>query len=266
MAGPIFRRCWLAAGALALQTGVAFADTSYVRPNLFTTVVADRVTAQSSFTEDFSNPNIAVRSDAWTLIKPDGSMAPPDRVETFTQLTILETTLTGGDGTYRLSTGERLGRVGPQVLENGVWRPYSPGRDIPEGTPTRQSQTATVADVYITRGAPTRAAVDARIGALQLLPVTHPNDVYLDTGFEFRVLLNGEPVANQQVEMWREGGAYEEPQYRKHLTSDDSGLVTVQFDTPGVYLIWTRLSAPAPAGAQTPIRSYTTSLTLEVQP
>lgn len=118
----------------------------------------------------------------------------------------------------------------------------------------------------MTRGAPTKQPVEATIGALALKPVTHPNDVYLDTGFEFRVLLNGKPVAGQHIEIWREGGAYEEPAYRKDMTAAADGTVKVAFDKPGVYLIWTRLSGDAPAGAATPVRSYTTSLTLEVQP
>lgn len=243
----------------------AGADTSYLKPNFFTTANADIVTVQSSFTEDFPNPSIAVKSEAWTVIGPDGQPAKFDTVQPFTQVTILEAA-TKTPGTYRLSTGERLGRVGPQILVDGVWQPFAPDREIPAGAQTRQSQTATVADVYVTRGAPTKAPVDAVIGALQLKPATHPNDVYLDKGFAFHVLLNGKPVANQRVEIWREGGAYEEPAYRKELTSAADGSVKVTFDKPGVYLIWTRLSADAPAGAATPMRSYTTSLTLEVQP
>ncbi|HOZ28052.1 MAG TPA: DUF4198 domain-containing protein [Hyphomonadaceae bacterium] len=258
--------CATAALVLAIAAGVpAGADTSYLKPNFFTTANADIVTVQSSFTEDFPNPSVAVKSDAWTVIGPDGQITKFDTVQPFTQVTILEAA-TKAQGTYRLSTGERLGRSGAQVLVDGVWQPFAPGREIPAGAQTRQSQTATVADVYVTRGAPTKAPVEASVGALALKPVTHPNDVYLDTGFEFRVLLNGKPVANQQVEVWREGGAYEEPAYRKLLTSAADGTIKAAFDKPGVYLIWTRLSADAPAGAATPVRSYTTSLTLEVQP
>lgn len=259
--------CATAALVLALVAGgvPASADTSYLKPNFFTTANSDIVTVQSSFTEDFANPSVAVKSDAWTVLGPDGKPAKFDTVQPFTQITILEAA-TKAQGTYRLSTGERLGRAGPQVLVDGVWQPFAPGREIPAGAQTRQSQTATVADVYVTRGAPTTAPVEAAIGALALKPVTHPNDVYLDSGFEFRVLLNGKPVANQQVEVWREGGAYEEPAYRKLLTSGADGTIKATFDKPGVYLIWTRLSADAPAGAATPVRSYTTSLTLEVQP
>lgn len=261
---------WGCATAVLVLAGMAAgapagADTSYLKPNVFTTANADIVTVQSSFTEDFANPSVAVKSDAWTIIGPDGTALTYDTVQPFTQVTILEAA-TKTNGTYRLSTGERLGRSGPQVLVDGVWQPFAPGREIPAGAQTRQSQTATVADVYVTRGAPTAAPVEATIGALALKPVTHPNDVYLDTGFEFRVLLNGKPVPNQTVEIWREGGAYEEPAYRKELKSGADGAIKAAFDRPGVYLIWTRLSADAPKGAATPVRSYTTSLTLEVQP
>ncbi len=262
---------WSALPALALLglavglAGAARADTSYLRPNWFTTATGDLVTVQSSFTEDFSNPAVGVKSEAWTVIGPDGAASTFKTRGEFTQLTVLEAE-TKANGTYRLSTGERLGRVGPQVLVDGVWQPFAPGREIPPGAQTRQSQTATVADVYVTRGAPTHAPVEARIGALELKPDRHPNDVYLDTGFSLRVLLNGRPVAGQAVEVWREGGSYDEPPYRVRHVSAADGRVTLNFDRPGVYLIWTRMSAEAPAGAATPIRSYTTSLTLEVQP
>ena len=243
----------------------ATADTSYLRPNWFITATDELVTVQSSFTESFSNPAVGVKSDAWTVIGPNGATSAFRTKVELVQLTALEAD-TRTSGTYRLSTGERLGRISQQVLVDDAWQPLAPGRPIPPDAQTRQSQTATVADVYVTRGAPTTAPAEARIGALELKPITHPNDVYLDTGFAFRVQLNGKPVANQPVEIWREGGAYEEPAYRQLITSAADGAVKATFDRAGVYLIWTRLSGDAPAGAATPIRSYTTSLTLEVQP
>ena len=249
----------------ALAAPHATADTSYLRPNWFSTATDDLVTAQSSFTESFSNPASGVKSDAWTVIAPDGARSTFKTKVELTHLTALEAD-TKSNGTYRLSTGERLGRIGQQVLVDGAWQPVAPGREVPPGAQTRQSQTATVADVYVTRGAPTMAPVGARIGSLELKPVTHPNDVYLDTGFAFRVMLNGKPVANQPVEIWREGGNYEESAYRKLLASGSEGEVKATFDKPGVYLFWTRMSGEAPAGAATPIRSYTTSITIEVQP
>lgn len=249
--------------ALAIFGAAAHADTSYLRPNWFTGSTEDLVTVQSSFTESFSNPAVGVKSDAWVVIGPDGAKTSFKTKAELTQLTALEAE-TKANGTYRLSTGERLGRVGPQVLIDGVWQPFAPGREPPPGAQTRQSQTATVADVYVTRGAPTTAPLDVRLGALELKPITHPADIDVGSGFAFRVLLNGKAVGGQQVEVWREGGAYEAPPYRKLLTSAADGTVKATFDKPGVYLIWTRLSGEAPAGAATPVRSYTTSVTIEV--
>ncbi len=263
-ASPASIRFGLLATALVCACAPALADTSFIRPNLFTASTEDQVTAYASFTEVFSNPSVALKSDAWTVVGPDGAAGSVDRIEALEQVTVLEEALPGA-GTFRLSTGERLGRSGPQALIDGEWRPYAPGRELPPGTQTRQSQTATVADVYVTKGAPTRAPVDVRIGALQLKPETHPNDVYLDTGFRFNVLLNGKPVAGQDVTVWREGGAYDEPAFAQTLKSGADGSVHARFDRPGVYLIWTRLSGDSPPGAATPVRSYTTSLTLEVQ-
>lgn len=251
------------AGMLALAAPTASADTSYLRPNLFTTANADMVTVQSSFTEDFANPSVAVDSTAWTVIGPDGARTDFGRVEKFKQVTILEAA-TPGPGTYRLSTGERLGRVGKQVKVDGVWTPWSPDREIPEGAETRTSQTATVADVYVTRGAPTRAPVDAVVGRVALKTSVHPNDIYLDKPLTLTVLLDGKPVADQEVEVWREGGAYQEPAWNRKLRTDANGAVTLSFDDAGVYLAWTRFSADAPAGAPTQVRSHTTSLTFEV--
>jgi hypothetical protein len=243
--------------------GPAHADTSYLRPNLFTTANADIVTVQASFTEDFANPNVAVQSDQWRVLRPDGRADTFDTVHVFKQVSVLETDL-AEPGTYRLTTGERLGRVGKQVLVDGVWTPWGPERETPAGAQTRNSQTATVADVYVTRGAPTLAAVEASVGRLALQPITHPNDVYVDQPFRLRVLLDGQPVAGQEVEIWREGGTYEEPAFNRRVVSSPDGAVETRFDRPGVYLIWTRRSTDAPAGAATAVRSYTTSLTLEV--
>ena len=46
--------------------------------------------------------------------------------------------------------------------------------------------------------------------------------------------------------------------------TDANGRLKLKFAQPGVYLIMARHRGDAPAGAATPYRSYTTSLTFEV--
>jgi len=252
------------AAAAALGAHSALAHTSYLLPSAFSTAEADVVTIQASFGEKlFFRPEVAVTSETFHLYRPDGRRDQFDRIETFRQLTILESDLTE-PGTYRFTTGERLGRIGVQVKTGDQWRPLEPGKSPPAGAETRKSQTATVADVYVTKGAPTRAVLDVPVGRLALKTETHPSAIYMDDGLVVTVTFDGAPLAGQALELDREGGGYEEPRFHQALRTDAQGRVKLTFDRPGAYLLMTRHQAAAPAGAETAVRSYTTSLTFEV--
>lgn len=178
-------------------------------------------------------------------------------------MTVLESDLTE-TGTYRFTTGERLGRMTTQARIDGQWRPLDPEATPPRGAQTRQSQTATVADVYVTKGPPTTQVIDVEVGRLAIRPVTHPNAIYLDQGFSLRVTFDGAPVANQELELTRDGGGYDEPAFVQTPHTNAAGALTISFTQPGVYLLMTRMSGDAPAGSATAVRSDTTSLTFEV--
>lgn len=250
----------LAVGLLPLS---AAAHTSYLKPNLFSTSEARAVTIESSFTEDFFNPEITIESQDWHLYRPDGRRDTYDNVATLAQMTVLESDL-DEPGTYRFTTGERLGRNGVQVRVNGQWTALEPGQAPPRGAETRQSQTATVADVYVTKGAPTNTVIGVNVGRLAIRPTTHPNSIFVDQGFRFRVLFDGAPLANQEINVYRDGGKYDETPFHQVVRTDGQGQVALSFDRPGVYLVMTRHGAAAPAGSSTAYRSYTTSLTFEV--
>jgi uncharacterized GH25 family protein len=253
----------LAALFLAGLVGAASAHTSYLAPSVFATAEADIVTIEASFAEDFMfRPEIAVQSQDFHVLRPDGRRDAFDRVEPFRQLTVLESDLTEA-GTYRFTTGERLGRTSTLVRTGGEWRPLAPGETAPRGAQVERSQTATVADVYVTKGAPSRTVVDKPIGRLVIRPITHPNAIYVEEGFNFEVLFDGSPLAGQEIVVDRQGGDYEEPRFQQSIRTDAQGRAHLRVDRAGVYLIMTRFRAAAPAGSETPYRSYTTSLTFE---
>ena len=254
----------IAISAALLGATSASAHTSYMQPNVFDTPNASQVTIETSFTEDFSRPEIAVQSEDFHLYRPDGRRDTFDRVTVLNQVTILESDLTE-PGTYRFTTGERLGRTGLQGLIDGQWRPLDPDEAPPAGVQTRRSQTATVADVYVTKGPPSTQVIGVAVGRLAIQPVTHPNSIYLDEGFQLRVMFDGAAVANQDLELTRDGGGYDEQTFRRTVRTDANGALTIRFDQPGAYLLMTRMSGNAPAGSPTDVRSYTTSLTFEVR-
>lgn len=249
---------------VATLSAPALAHVSYLLPSSFHLEDDGEITVQAGFSETFSRPEVALRSNAFAIITPSGTTKVFDDIETIGKLTVLGAMLEE-QGTYRLTSGERIGRKGVQVKIGEDWVPLEPGSPVAEGAETRESQTATVTDVYVTRGEPSDGVLQTTIGRLAVRPVTHPNKIKVDTGFRLRVLFDGEPVANQQIQIQREGGQYESPAYSALVTSDADGYATFAMERSGAYLMMTRMSADAPAGSETRIRSYTTSLVIEVR-
>ncbi len=247
------------------------AHTSFVMPNVFSTSSAKRVTAITSFTEDFFQPEVNVESDDFHVLLPDGHRADFAGVNVLSQLTVLETPL-DADGTYRLTTGSRLGRKFQMKQVDGGWdyiRRMGGERGepevLPEGTVTGEFQTETVAMAYVSKGAPTAAAFKPSGRGLEILPQTHPSEIYVDQGFAFTLLFNGQPLADHVLTLYRQGGGYDDPAFEAEVTTGADGTVTLPFKAAGIYGLMTRHQGASPAGAETPYRSYTVALTFEVQ-
>lgn len=262
----------VAIGAACIIGGVSlFAHTPYVLPNAFSTSKGKKVTAVSSFTEEFFVPDFKVESDDFHLVLPDGTRSEYGNTVVLDQVTVLENELET-EGTYRLSTGDRLGRKFTMKRVEDGWDYIRGGmgeggerETIPEGVETAEFQSHTVAVAYVTKGAPTQDAVGQTGTGLEIVPITHPSEIYVDDGFELQLTFNGDPVKKHEMKVYRQGGKYEEPNYEIVTSTNKKGKVSLEFGEPGVYVVMTRHQDEAPGGSETPYRSYTISLTFEVQ-
>jgi len=247
----------LALALVAAATGPAAAYTSYILPAEF--VPRGDVAIQAAFANTFFTPEIALPADM-TMIRPDGSNGSFTRVEINGPQTAL-TLNTNQFGTYRITTGERLGPVVNLVEHEGGWRQLGQGETAPEGAQTTTLQTVTNAEAYVSRGAPTRAVVDAPSGALALRPVTHPNQILASSGFEVELLFNGQPFVNMPVVLYAQGDA--DTDLDTFFVTNEQGRATIALPGPGRYVIAVRHRGDAPAGSPAQVRSYTTTLTFE---
>lgn len=261
-------RLALTFATVALLTGTAAADTAYVKPSTFSPSLEQTITVEMTFNDYCCEPRYAVRTDTYRVIGPDGVAVAPDRAESFATTTLLEHTVTAS-GTTRITTGERLGRKGEYVeLEGEYYLVNSPDADpidVPEGTPILSSQTATVTDAYVTVGLQDWGAIRTQVGRLAIEPALHPSTASIAAPFLGRVLMDGAPVANKTLIVTNEAQRLRGAGGRA-VQTDRDGIFLVTFDEPGIHLIMVRLQAPAPEGAETDIRSYTTALTLDVRP
>lgn len=261
----MMRALFLSGSALVFAS-LAAADTAYVKPSTFAPKLDQTISIEVAFNDYCCEPRYAVRTDTFAVIGPDGVAAAPDRVEIFSDTTLLEHTLTM-TGTSRISTGERLGRKGEYVQLDGQYHlinsPDAAPIEVPAGTPILSSQTATVTDAYVTVGAQDWGAIRTQVGRLAIEPALHPNRVPVGTPFIARVTLDQIPVAGETITVTNEAQRLRSASGAV-VSTDADGLFSVTFTEPGTHLLMVRLQAPAPEGAETDIRSYTTALTLDV--
>jgi hypothetical protein len=249
----------LAAALFAAAATPAAAYTSYLMPEDFWVTDAS-VEIEGSYATQFFTPSIAL-GNTLTVLNPEGQRVTADRIAvTAGGTTELEADLARG-GTYRISTGEVVGQVANLVGENGQWRVLGATETPPVDAETTTLQTISVADTYVTRGTANRTVVDQPVGRLAIRPVTHPNQVLANQGFQIQLLFDGQPMANSAVVIYAAGDA--ETKLDRYVVTDAAGNATFTFDAPGEYIIAARHRADLPPGSPAAVGSYTTTLTFE---
>lgn len=174
----------------------------------------------------------------------------------------------GGDRPMGAPRGAAPGTEGPRpaAAPAGEGPPMSIAEaDVPPGAETRTAEQVMVVETYVSKGAPTDAALKTTGQGFELKPITHPNAIYVDQGFAFQLLVDGKPVPNAAISVYRSGNNYDERRIAVQLKTDAEGRGKIDFALPGVYLMTTQYPAtrPPPGDPPTP-RSYTYSLTFEV--
>ena len=253
-------RAGLLGGALllGLAGSAAQAHSPYLLPTVFDASDRKIVTVQGAFTESFFTPEMAMKSDAYAVIGPDGVRVALTPVYT-RELALVEA-VTEKPGTYRITTGLRGGRTAKAALVKGEWR-FFEGEKAPADAIDMQS--LTMADVYVTRGAPSDAAL-APIGkGLEFHAITHPSKIVTGQDAVFEALFDGKPLAGQEITFQGADDRYAETKAApKTVKSDAKGRFALKVARSGIYQVQTRYRVAPPAPGQ-PGQSFTYALTFE---
>ena len=251
----------LGAAACVLAPGAALAHMPYLMPNYFDVTARDHVTIQASFTEDAFAPDVVMRSDAWFVRGPSG-VTPVANVTYMRDLAAFEAALPAS-GTYRISSGERLGRKS-KMFRNAAGQWIMTGEEGEAGSsPLVDVQSVTIAEVYVTRQSPSRDALGATGKSLDLVPVTHPNEIFAKEPATFQLQFEGKPLQGALITVYRAAGVYDGKKVAAEVTTGADGRFTITPPDGGTYLALVRHRTEAPAGAETPYRSYSYALTFE---
>lgn len=251
-------------GILAAAPVGASAHMPYMLPNMFDLTERDHITVQASFAEDAFVPEVVMKSEAFHSRGPSGT-TPIKDVTYLRDLTVFEAAIPA-KGTYRVSSGERFGRKGKMYkAPTGEWViTGEESKDLPVGAQLVDVQSMTLAEVYVSRGAPTKDALAPTGKSLELRPITHPNEIFAAQPASFELLFEGKPVAGANVEVYRSAGVYDgKKKVADKVTTDAAGRFSVTPPDAGTYLALIRYRTASPPGAETPYRSYSYTLTFE---
>lgn len=118
-------------------------------------------------------------------------------------------------------------------------------------------------ETYVTLGQPTTHVMQLAGQGLEIVPVTHPADLISGEPAQFSVWLDGQPLANAEVEVVRGGVRYQDRAYATAFATDHQGQIRVRWPSPGMY--WLRVvRQPVALDAMSSLPVLMTSLTVEV--
>ncbi|MFV0276409.1 MAG: DUF4198 domain-containing protein [Parahaliea sp.] len=250
---------------LSLVVPAAFGHTPYLAPNTFEPLNGDVVTLDAAFAEHFFVPEAAFDMGQFAVTHPDGRVHAPETLVVLRTRAVLEHRL-ATDGTYRFSTGRRLGRVFRMYELDGKRQvAEDPAAPLPPGAkPQAFFQSVTMAETYVSKGAPNRAALAPRNDGLELVAQGHPSELFAGEAFDLRALFFGEALAGLKVDVLLASGLLGATEPLQTLSSSDSGAISFVPPQKGIYLLRTRHRAPSPEGSLAPEYSHTYTLVLEV--
>lgn len=178
-----------------ITTLAAEAHVPFLKPNQFN-VTHHRLTIESAFTEFPFQADFAMDSPNFTITSPQGIITAIKPVAKTKAAVYLELELKEA-GTYRISTGQRVGPVYKAVETPDKKLYFAADMKRVNGKPTTMNYYS-YADTYIFKRQQKYKPVPLNKG-LEIIPLASPNALLLGGELSLRVLENGKPVPNARI-------------------------------------------------------------------
>jgi len=262
----------LVAVSAALVSFNASAHHPWLLPNQ--TLVDGRegiVAIDAAATEDlFEFDTRGLPLDGLAITAPDGASVTPSAINTTSRhRSSFELTLSQ-PGTYRVAN-----------LSQGVMVSYRQGgetkrfrgsaeaweKERPEkAEDLRLTRFASRVETFVARDKPSEKPFSPVGQGLELIPLDAPVDLSDGDRTRFRLLLDGQPLADAAVSLLRGGNRYRYKMDELTLKSDAKGDFSVAWPAAGRYWLGVNHNTPAEAADLPPLRRLSYSATLEVRP
>lgn len=209
-----------------------------------------------------------MKLDDLKIYGPDGAEVKAENVATGKLRSTFDLHLEK-PGTYRVSVaGDSL--MGRYKLngEDKRWRGSAASlSEIPkEATDVEINQSQRRQDTFITSGKPTDAVLKPTGSGLELVSVTHPNDLVVGGEASFKLVMDGAPAADIEVVIVPGGIRYRDQINDIRVKTDADGAFKVTWPGPGFYWLGASVRDAKPTNEKARNRTVNYVVTLEVQP
>jgi uncharacterized GH25 family protein len=223
-------------------------------------------------TDIFNFDGGALKIGAVQIIAPDASIAEVQNPFEGKLRTSFDVEI-NQSGTYKIfaTTSGLNARWETEDGKRGFWPPRGAKADpaefvnaVPKGAKNLEvTQASRRVETFVTLGAPTKNSLKPTNQGLELVPITHPNDLAVGETAEFIFLMDGKPAVGAKIEVIEGGSRYRLSPGEQHYETDKNGHVKIQWKKTGMFWLGAEYKDNKATKPAT-IRSGTYAATFEV--
>ena len=256
--------------ALALPVS-AHAHKAWLLPSQTVLSAQDPwITVDAAVSNDlFYFNHVPLRLDNLLITAPDGSSVAPANAATGKFRSTFDVQLTQ-NGTWRIALFSNAIAAprgqGPAAAAAPAATPATPGAPAAANPPREPVQAIRRNETFVTVGKPDDKALKPTGVGIELVPVTHPNDLFAGDKADFRFHIDGKPAAGHEIEIVPGGSRYRDRQNEIKLMTDKDGAFSVTWPEAGMYWIEAAATDDKATIAPATKRRMLYTATLEVLP
>lgn len=261
---------------LAATAGAASAHRPWILPTATVIEHDDAwVTIDGAVSEGlFDFDHMPLRMSGLSITSPDGTVANAPAPVMGKRRASVDLPLPK-EGTYRIAlvSNNAMGsyKVGNEVKRfRGSEADFA--KQVPAGaTEVRKTLTHQRVETFVTAHKTSDGALKPSNAGLEMVPLTHPNDLRANETMRVRFLLDGKPLPNLPFSLVPGGVRYRGVANEIRLSTDAKGEAS--FKLPAANMYWMNAAYPpnpakgaAPEGGPAEVRRYAYTATLEALP